>query len=208
MKEILFAGTPLAQARSALLLLHGRGARAESILPLGEALEVPEETAIVAPQAPGGAWYPARFIAPLPENEPYLSQALAQVGQAVAMIEAAGIEPARIALGGFSQGACLALEFAARHARRYQALLGFSGGLIGPPGTRWDFAGNLDGTPVFLGCADADPHIPIVRVEETAQALERLGAQVTAQVYRGGWHTIVPDEIARARTLLAQPASG
>ncbi len=199
----LFAGAPPETARTALVLLHGRGARADDMLPLAAALGATPQTAIVAPQAPGGSWYPQRFVAPLPENEPFLSQALAGLAETVAALEAAGIAAERVVLAGFSQGACLAAEFAARHARRYGALVAFSGGLIGPEGTRWAWGGSLAGTPAFLGCADADPHIPLARVEETARVLTGLGAAVTARVYRGTWHTIVPDEVAQAQALLA-----
>jgi predicted esterase len=136
------------------------------------------------------------------QNEPWLSSALARVGEVVASVEAAGIRPQRIVLGGFSQGACLASEFMARHARRYGGLLAFSGGLIGPPGTPRAYTGSLDGTPVFLGCSDVDGHIPKVRVEETADVLERLGAQVTLRLYPGMGHTINADEIIHARALL------
>ncbi len=207
MTNVLFAGAAPEQARAGLILLHGRGATAESILPLASELMDLSQVAVVAPQAQGGSWYPNRFIAPIPENEPFLGQALARVGESVALLEQAGIPTARLVLGGFSQGACLALEYALRHARRYGALLGFSGGLIGPPGTQWKAKGRLDGTPAFLGCADADPHIPLARVEETAGVLSAYGATVTARIYRGGWHTIVPDEITHARALLAPLAA-
>lgn len=206
--DTIYAGAAPETATSALVLIHGRGASAESIVPLAEALDVPEDMAVVAPQAPGGAWYPQRFLAPIHENEPHLSRALARVGEIVEGLESSGIAAERIVLAGFSQGACLALEYAVRNARRYGALLGFSGGLIGPPGTTWDFGGSLGKTPAFLGCADADPHIPVVRVEETARVLEACGAEVTARVYRGSWHTIIPDEIEHARALVAALASG
>jgi predicted esterase len=158
--------------------------------------------AYLAPQAANNTWYPFTFLAPMQQNEPWLSSALARVGEIVASVEAAGIPPQRIVLGGFSQGACLASEFMARNARRYGGLLAFSGGLIGPPGTPRAYAGSLDGTPVFMGCSDVDAHIPKKRVEETADVLERLGAQVTMRLYPGMGHTINADEINHARTLL------
>jgi predicted esterase len=200
-QPIARAGQALDQAQAALILLHGRGATAASILLLAEELYHPAY-AYVAPQAANNTWYPYTFLAPMAQNEPWLSSALARVGEVVAMVEAAGIPAKHIVLGGFSQGACLASEFVARNARRYGGLLAFSGGLIGPPGTPRAYTGSLDGTPVFLGCSDVDPHIPKARVEETAAVLEGLGAQVTMRLYPGMGHTINGDEITHARALL------
>jgi predicted esterase len=194
-------GQPLDQAQAALILLHGRGATASSILLLAEEIYHPAY-AYVAPQAANNTWYPFTFLAPMQQNEPWLSSALARVGEVVASVEAAGIPAERIVLAGFSQGACLASEFLARNARRYGGLIAFSGGLIGPPGTSRAYTGSLDGTPVFLGCSDVDAHIPKERVEETADVLERLGAQVTMRLYPGMGHTINGDEIDHARALL------
>ncbi len=196
------AGQPLDQAQAALILLHGRGATAASILLLAEELYHPAY-AYLAPQAAHNSWYPYTFLAPIPQNEPWLSAALQRVGQLVETIEAAGVPAERIVLGGFSQGACLASEFIARNARRYGGLIGFSGGLIGPLGMARAYAGSLDGTPVFLGCSDVDGHIPKARVEETAAVLEGLGAQVTMRLYLGMGHTINADEIEQARALLS-----
>lgn len=195
------AGQPLDQAQAALILLHGRGANAASILLLAEELYHPS-FAYLAPQAANNTWYPYTFLAPLQQNEPWLSAALDRVGEVVATVEAAGVPAERIVLGGFSQGACLASEFMARNARRYGGLVPFSGGLIGPPGTPRAYAGSLDGTPVFLGCSDVDAHIPKERVEETAAVLANLGAQVTMRLYLGMGHTINADEIEQARALL------
>lgn len=200
-QSIPHAGQPLDQAQAALILLHGRGASAADILLLAEELHQPAY-AYLAPQAANNTWYPFTFLAPMQQNEPWLSSALARVGEVVATVEAAGVPAQRIVLGGFSQGACLASEFLARHARRYGGLLAFSGGLIGPPGTPRAYAGSLDGTPVFLGCSDVDPHIPKARVEETAAVLESIGAQVTMRLYPGMGHTINKDEITHARALL------
>jgi predicted esterase len=200
-QAVAHVGQRLEQAQAALILLHGRGADAASILLLAEELYQPAY-AYLAPQAAGNTWYPYTFLAPMPQNEPWLSSALARVGEVVAQVEAAGIAPERIVLGGFSQGACLASEFMARNARRYGGLLAFSGGLIGPPGTPRSYPGNLGGTPVFLGCSDVDPHIPQARVEETATVLEHMGAQVTLRLYPGLGHTINADEITHARVLL------
>ena len=199
--EVLMAGRPLNEASAAMILLHGRGATAQSILPLAEHLAHPDFV-YLAPQAAGNQWYPNRFMTPLAGNEPYLSAALALVGGLVEQLGEAGIPPEKIVLAGFSQGACLALEYAGRNARRYGGVIGFSGGLIGPPGTAWEFGGSLDGTPVFLGCSDVDFHIPALRVEETAQALRGLGGDVTMRLYPGMEHTIVEDELEFARGIL------
>ncbi len=199
---VLAAGTPLEQAHGALIMVHGRGASAESILTLAPELDTPG-IAFLAPQANGGTWYPFSFMAPLAQNEPFLTSALATVGDLVAYVEQSGIPVERIALLGFSQGACLASEFAARNPRRYGGLIAFSGGLIGPPGTPRDYPGSLDGTPVFLGCSDVDAHIPKERVLETEEALRNLGAAVTAKLYPGMGHTVNEDEIEHARAILA-----
>lgn len=207
-QPVVSAGQPLDQAQAALILLHGRGATAAGIVLLAEELHNPA-FAYLAPQAANNTWYPYTFLAPMEQNEPWLSAALGRVGEMVAQVETAGIPAERIVLGGFSQGACLASEFMARHARRYGGLLAFSGGLIGPPGTPRAYTGDLEGTPVFLGCSDVDAHIPKVRVEETASVLQGMGAQVALRLYPGMGHTINADEIAQARTLLraALPAN-
>ncbi|MFN3595946.1 MAG: alpha/beta hydrolase [Rubricoccaceae bacterium] len=204
-------GAPLETAAAALVLLHGRGATAESILPLGDALGR-DGLAVLAPQAAMGAWYPTTFLAPLRFNEAHLSAALEAVGRAVAVAEAAGLARERIVLAGFSQGACLASEYAARHAGRWGGLLAFSGGLIGsddlpgadvPDDKAFEYAGSFEGMPAFLGCSDVDPHIPLARVRQTARVLERLDASVDARVYPGFGHSINDDEIGAARALLA-----
>lgn len=195
------AGLPLDQAQAALILLHGRGATASGIVLLAEEMHHPAY-AYLAPQAANASWYPYTFLAPMQQNEPWLSAALDRVGELVAEVEAAGVPAELIALGGFSQGACLASEFMARNARRYGGLIVFSGGLIGPPGTPRAYAGSLDGTSVFLGCSDIDGHIPKERVEETAAVLAGLGARVTMRLYPGMGHTINADEIEQARALL------
>lgn len=196
------AGAPLAKARGAMILLHGRGATAEGILDLADFIPHPG-LAYLAPQAADYAWYPYSFLEPLSRNEPYLSSALATVERLVAEIEAAGIPAARIVLAGFSQGACLAAEYAARHAQRFGGLLIFSGGLIGPDGTPRDYPGSLDGTPALLGCSDADPYIPVGRVRQTATLFERMGAAVDLRIYPRMGHTINDDEIKAATGLVA-----
>ena len=200
-ERVLMGGAPLETAAGALIAIHGRGAGAEDIMALAREIAPPTVT-ILAPQAAGNTWYPYAFLEPTERNEPYLSSALRIVADLIAQVDEHDISPERVALVGFSQGACLALEAAARNARRYAGVIGLSGGLIGPPGTSFDFAGSLDGTPVFLGCSDVDPHIPKERVEESAAALDRLGAAVDLRLYPGMSHTVNRDELEAARTIL------
>jgi len=196
------AGATLARARAAVVMLHGRGASAESILGLAGAFDMPD-IAYVAPQAPTGSWYPHSFLAPLAENEPHLSLALETVGRSVDDLVARGVPAECIVLLGFSQGGCLALEYAARNARRYGGVVGLSAGLIGPEGTPRDYAGALDGTPVFVGCSDVDSHIPLARVHETAGVMRTLGGDVTERIYPRMGHTIVADELEHVHRMLA-----
>jgi predicted esterase len=198
---VFAAGTPLAEANAAMILVHGRGASARDILSLTQLWQA-DGIAYLAPQAAGATWYPHRFMEPLESNEPWLSSALALLGDLVAEIGAAGIPPERTILLGFSQGACLASEFAARNARRWGGVVGLSGGLIGPDGTPRDYPGTLDGTPVFLGCSDIDFHIPKERVVESADILKRLGGDVTMRLYPGMGHEVNQDEIAWVQGLL------
>lgn len=201
------SGSPLATARLAIVAIHGRGATAADIA--GLAAEVaPPRSAIVAPEAVGNTWYPCRFMEPRERNEPWLSSALALVGRIVEEVETAGVPAERIALLGFSQGACLVSDFAARRPRRYGGLLVLSGGLVGPPGSRFAYEGSLAGTPALVGCSDVDAHIPVGRVRETAAELERLGAAVTLRIYPGMGHAVNRDEINCSRTLLASVADG
>ncbi len=199
-QRVLEAGEPLAVARAAMILLHGRGATAEDIMTLAAEVERPG-WAYLAPQAAGNAWYPNPFTAPLESNEPYLSAALDMVSKLVERVEAR-VPAHRITLLGFSQGACLTLEWAARNARRFGAVVGFSGGLIGPDGTARDYPGNFDRTPIFLGCSDIDPHIPMHRVVETGEVLKGMGANVTVRFYPGMPHTVSVEEVDQLRDLM------
>lgn len=185
-----------------MILVHGRGATADDILSLAEEVGRPG-WAYLAPQAAGHTWYPNSFLAPLARNEPGLSSGLAVIGDLLAQVAQAGIPAELTVLLGFSQGACLTLEFVARHARRYGAVAGLSGGLIGPDGTPRAYPGSLAGTPIFLGCSDVDFHIPKVRVEESAAVLEGLGAAVTTRLYPRMGHTVNADEIAFVRAMVA-----
>ena len=200
-QRVLQAGESITAARAAMLLLHGRGATADDIMTIASELQSPGWV-YLAPQAVGNTWYPNPFTAPLETNEPYLSTALAMVSKLVERIERR-VPAHRIVLLGFSQGACLTLEWAARNARRYGAVIGLSGGLIGPDGTPRDYSGSFDATPVFLGCSDVDPHIPLRRVVEAGQVLKEMGADVTVRFYPGMGHLVSGEEIATIRELIA-----
>ena len=200
--QILQAGVPIAEARLVAVMLHGRGAGAQDILGLWGEFSA-GDVAYLAPQATGNTWYPYSFLMPLEQNEPSLSSALRVIEGLLASLAEQKVTRDRIALMGFSQGACLTLEFAARYAQRYAAIAAFSGGLIGPPGTSRNYAGSLDGTPVFLGCSDVDPHIPIERVHESAEIFARMGARVDKRIYPGMAHTINGAEIDAVDTLLS-----
>jgi predicted esterase len=195
------AGEPLGRAQAAMLMVHGRGARAEDILSLAGEIAQPG-FAYLAPQAAENIWYPNRFLAPIASNEPWLSSALAFVGDVLAQIVDAGIPPEHTILLGFSQGACLTLEFAARNARRYGGVVGLSGALIGPDGTPRSYAGSLAGTPVFLGCSDVDFHVPKERVQQASEELRRLGGDVTERFYPNMDHTVNQDEIDFVREMM------
>ena len=200
-QKLYTAGKPLAEARAAMILVHGRGATAPSILELAQVLHH-KDLAYLAPQAAGNTWYPYSFLSPIEQNEPGLSSGLQAIADVLAQVEAAGIPAEKVIIGGFSQGACLASEFAARHARQYGGLLVFSGGLIGPPGTPRHYPDSLEGTPVFLGCSTSDFHIPEERVHETAAVFEKMGAEVTKRLYPNMGHTIIQDEIDEVQKIV------
>jgi phospholipase/carboxylesterase len=172
------------------------------MLALAEVLAQPD-LAYIAPQAPGGSWYPYSFLAPLTQNEPHLSRSLAGVGNLLETLTAKGFGAHRVVLLGFSQGGCLALEYAARNARRYGGVIGLSAGLIGPEGRPRKYSGSLDGTHVLLGCSDSDAHIPLSRVRETSRTLRGLGGDVVERIYPGMAHSINDDEICHVRDILA-----
>src|SRR2546425_2507237 len=199
-QPVLSAGESLERARAAMILVHGRGASAADIMTVAGEVMYPG-VAYLAPQAAGSAWYPYPFTAPLDANEPYLSSALQVLSSLVSKVETT-VPAGRLVLLGFSQGACLTLEFAARNARRYGGVVGLGGGLIGPDGTPRDYPGSFDGTPAFLGCSDVDPHIRKDRVIEAAEVFERLGAQVTVRLYPNMAHTVNEDEIEEVRKIV------
>src|SRR3989440_2065754 len=201
-QPVLTAGEPLDKAKAAMIMVHGRGASAEDILSLTPELNQPG-FAYLAPQAAGYAWYPNSFLAPIASNEPGLSSGLAVIASLLEQLTQAGISSERTILLGFSQGACLSLEFVARNARRYGGVAGLSGGLIGPEGTPRNGSGSLAGTPVFLGCSDIDPHIPKARVQETSEVLQRLGGDVTMRLYPRMGHTVNRDELRSVQAMMS-----
>jgi len=201
-QPVLRAGSPVADARLVAIMIHGRGASAENILQLAREFHA-ADIAYLAPQAAGSTWYPYSFLSPIEQNEPGISSGLRVIESLIDDVTRQGSQPGRIVLMGFSQGACLSLEFAARHPRQYAAIVGFSGGVIGPPGTPRDYAGTFDRTPVFLGCSDVDPHIPLERVHETAAVFRRMGASVDERIYPGMGHTVANDELEAVDALLS-----
>jgi phospholipase/carboxylesterase len=200
-QPILTAGEPLTSAQAAMVLLHGRGATAANILELAAELAQPA-FAYLAPQASENSWYPYPFLVPTSRNEPGLSSGLATISSALDTLAAAGFTAERTILLGFSQGACLMLEFVARHARRYGGVVGLSGGLIGPDDAPRTYPGSLQGTPAFLGCSDVDPHIPKGRVQLTTEVFRRLGGSVTERLYPAMGHTVNQDEIDFVRGMM------
>jgi phospholipase/carboxylesterase len=202
-QPVRVTGEPLARAQVALVLVHGRGATAEDVLTLADKLG---QTGVVylAPQAAGNTWYPQSFLAPIQSNEPYLSSGLLAITNILGRVAEAGIPIERTVLAGFSQGACLTLEYAARYARRYGGVVGLSGGLIGPDDTLRAYPGSLAGTPVFFGCSDTDPYIAAARVELSADVFRRLGGDVTVRLYPGRGHEVNEAELVFVRSLLAK----
>ncbi len=206
-RPVFAAGEPLDRARAVMIMVHGRGATAQDILTVADELAQPG-FAYLAPQAAGNTWYPNSFLAPISSNEPGLSSGLAAIADVLMQVSEAGTLPERTMLLGFSQGACLTLEFVARHARRYGGVAGLSGGLIGPDGTPRDYVGALAGTPVLLGCSDVDPHIPKGRVQHTAEVLQQLGSDVTMRLYPNMGHAINQDEMDFVRGMMKKLLMG
>lgn len=201
-QQLVTAGTPLSDAEAAMILVHGRGATARSIVQMGEEVHR-EGVALLAPQAARNTWYPNSFLAPVEQNEPGRSSGLRAVGDAVDRAAKAGIDRERVLLLGFSQGACLASEYVARNPRRYGGLVALSGGLIGETVDPASYEGDVAGTPVFVGCSDVDPHIPLERVEATAEAFELLNGDVDKRIYEGMGHGVNEDELDGVADLVA-----
>jgi predicted esterase len=200
-QPVLTFGPAPSAARLTMIMTHGRGASGEDMIGLAGELGT-TDVAFLAPQAAGRTWYPYSFLSPIQDNQPGINSGLKVIAGLIASLVLQGIPHERIALIGFSQGACLSLEFAARHPQRYRGVVGLSGGLIGPPGTARDYPGSFSGAPVFLGCSDIDAHIPLARVNESADVFRRMGASVDERIYPQMGHTVNPDEIAAVRALL------
>jgi phospholipase/carboxylesterase len=196
-KDIRTRGKKLGEAKNVLIMLHGRGAPAEDILGLAAHLSV-KEFSLIAPQATNYTWYPYSFLAPVEQNEPWLSSALQMLDEVVTDVNKAGINSENIFFSGFSQGACLTLEYVCRNAKKWGGVAAFTGGLIGEKINRVNYKGNFKGTRVFLGSSDPDPHIPVDRVNESTGILNSLNASVKEKIYRGMGHTISEDEIRLA----------
>ncbi len=193
-KQVITAGKPLAEAEKAMILLHGRGADAYDILSVADYLNV-KDFALLAPQATNHAWYPYSFMAPQTQNEPWLSSALDLLKSILDDVIATGISTENIYFLGFSQGACLTLEFTTRNAQRFGGVVAFSGGLIGQQLNLEHYKNDFLQTPIFLGCSDIDPHIPLARVQESTKILQNVNADVMEKIYKNMGHTINEDEI-------------
>jgi predicted esterase len=200
-QPLIRAGLSLAESGRAAIMIHGRNASPQNILDLMPRLERPGFS-YLAPAAANNTWYPLSFLAELERNEPYVTSAIRRLDQVVGDVVAAGVPRERVVLLGFSQGACLAAEFACRHATRYGGLVLFSGGLIGPPGTTWHRSGSFEGTPIFLGCSDVDAHVPRSRVDESAEVFARMGADIVERIYPGMGHLVSDDEVAQAQAVM------
>ncbi|MGE0703903.1 MAG: alpha/beta hydrolase [Vicinamibacterales bacterium] len=199
--NVVAMGESIDSARVAMIMVHGRGAAPRNILELVPMIDRPG-VAYLAPAAENNTWYPYSFLTDMSRNEPHLSSALSALSTIVTQLVARQIPREKIVLLGFSQGACLASECAVRHAGRYGGVVALSGGIIGPPGTQWNFDGSFDGTPIFLGCSDVDPHVPLERIDETAHIFTQMGAAVTRRIYPGMGHFVNEDEIAATQDLL------
>lgn len=200
-KNIVTAGVPLTQAKKALIMIHGRGASAQDIISLATYLNV-GDYALIAPQASGHTWYPYSFMAPVAQNEPGLSSAIAVINSIVDDILKAGIPASNIYFMGFSQGACLTLEYVTRHAQPYGGVVAFTGGLIGAEPDLANYNGDFNGTPVFIGSSDPDMHVPVTRVRESEKIMKNMGADITVKIYPGMGHTVSQDEVETANRLV------
>ncbi|WP_207910245.1 alpha/beta hydrolase [Anseongella ginsenosidimutans] len=200
-KEIISAGKPLKDADKALIMLHGRGSNAQDILGLARHLDV-EGFALLAPQATNNTWYPYSFMANSEQNEPWLTSALEVLKETLDEVVEAGIPAANCYFLGFSQGACLTLEFVARNARRYGGVIAFTGGLIGDKVNCENYSGDFEDTRIFIGSGNPDPHVPLGRVKESARMLEEMDGSVTLKIYENRPHTVSPDEIEIANALI------
>ena len=200
-KHVLLKGSKLGEAERVLVMLHGRGANAEDILSMADYLNVQTFT-LLAPQATGNTWYPNSFLAPPYTNEPWLSSAISLIEDITDDITAKGIDYNHIFFLGFSQGACLTLEYVTRNAKRYGGVIAFTGGLIGDRIYEQNYTGDFGSTPVFIGTSDPDPHVPVQRVHDSVKILKEMNAQVTEKIYKNMGHTINEDEIEIVNNLI------
>lgn len=198
-------GTPIASAKNALIMIHGRGASAAGMLPLAAELQLPENTAVLAPQAAGNTWYPASFIAPLEVNQPSLDSGLALIHRLVEELTSAGIPKSNIYFLGFSQGACLTLEYISRNAKRYAGVVAFTGGLIGDVLEQANYKGDFAQTPILISTSNPDHHVPLRRVKDSGCLLERMNAKITVIAYPGKPHNITDEEIELANKVIFAP---
>ena len=205
--SVAIRGKPIDESRGVVVMMHGRERDTEDILEVAERIGEEKSFTYVAPAAKDNSWYPYSFMESVEKNEPYLTHALEVVDDMVNELVGKGIAKERIVLAGFSQGACLAAEYAVRHADRYGGILLFTGGLIGPPGTVWEYPGSFDGTPVFLGTSDVDEFVPVERVHESAEVFKEMGAEVELRIYPRMDHIVNDDEVAVARQILQKIVS-
>src|SRR6266542_2647039 len=200
-KKIITAGKSLKETNKALIMIHGRGAGAEDILSLADYLNV-SDYALIAPQATNNSWYPFSFLAPLQQNEPWLSSALSLLNEVVVDLNNENIATDHIYFAGFSQGACLTLEFVTRNAKKYGGIVAFTGGLIGDKIYNENYKGDFQNTPVFIGTSNPDPHVPVERVYASTNILKNMNAAVTEKIYSNMGHTINQDEIDNANKIV------
>ncbi|HTK08225.1 MAG TPA: dienelactone hydrolase family protein [Ktedonobacteraceae bacterium] len=200
-QPLVTRGRPLDASRNVVIMMHGRGRTTDDILTLADRIGDDSFT-YLAPAAKDNTWYPFSFLAPTSSNEPFLSSALTVYDTLIRNLLEQGFSRERIVLLGFSQGACLTAEYAVRNAARYGGIVLFTGGLIGPPGTQWQYPGSFGGTPIFLGTSDIDGFVPLERVQESARIFRQMGADVIERVYPGMDHLVNDDEIAFARSML------
>lgn len=201
-QPVIFSGAEISKAKAGMIMIHGRGADAENILTLSGVLDV-ENFVYAAPQAKNNSWYPLSFLAPLQDNEPYITSGLNIITSTLNYLNERRIATERIFLLGFSQGACLVLEYCSRYPRKFGGIVGLSGGLIGPAGLSRKISGSLKRTKIFLGCGDVDTHIPVERVDFTEEYLRRMDGEVIKKIYQGMGHTVNNDEIENVKELMS-----
>ncbi|WP_134089292.1 alpha/beta hydrolase [Olivibacter sp. XZL3] len=200
-KQFITAGKPFGEANKAIVMIHGRGGGAEDIISLQRFLKL-DDMAISAPQASNNSWYPYSFMAPEQDNQPALDSAIATIAEVVEEIKANGIKEEQIYFLGFSQGACLTLEYVARNATKYGGVVALTGGLIGEQLKKARYQGDFQQTPILVTTSDPDPHVPLSRVEESVSVLEALGAQVSLKIFKGKMHSISKEELDLANRLV------